>query len=166
VVHPSCVGSSNASISIQSIQGQAPFAISWSTGDSLNVLSGLSEGMYYLNVSDSEGCLYADSFEIIEPDSLAFQVNIIRTNSFPFYSVEIIPQGGTPAYSVVWADGDTGLIRNNFSDNQVEFTLIDQNSCLTGGLVSNIPLNLNELDEFSWNIHPNPFVDLIRIHFN
>ena len=72
VTHPQCIGSSNGQVDFQVSGGTAPYTVSWS-GPQLpsSPITGLTDGTYFLVVTDANGCL--DSNEI----------NIATISSFP-----------------------------------------------------------------------------------
>ncbi len=57
VTHESCPGEEDGIISTQVAGGQAPYAYSWSNGDSTAVIENLAVGDYTLTVSDADECI-------------------------------------------------------------------------------------------------------------
>lgn len=63
----SCYGLNNGSVSVIAT-GSSGYLYDWGAGyDTTNSLSGLSSGIYSVNVIDSNGCMETTSFNIIEP---------------------------------------------------------------------------------------------------
>ena len=76
VTHPQCIGSSNGQVDFQVSGGIAPYTVSWS-GPQLpsSPITGLTDGTYFLVVTDANGCL--DSNEIILATISSFPAPII-----------------------------------------------------------------------------------------
>ena len=76
VTHPQCIGSSNGQVDFQVSGGTAPYTVSWS-GPQLptSPITGLTDGTYFLVVTDANGCL--DSNEIIIATISSFPAPII-----------------------------------------------------------------------------------------
>lgn len=58
-------GGENGSMEVAVLQGEGPFTIEWSTGDTTAVLDSIGEGTYSVTVSDANGCAVEDSQSII-----------------------------------------------------------------------------------------------------
>jgi len=56
VIHESCVGKSDGSITTTVAGGQSPFSYLWSTGDSTSSITNLTAGEYTVSVSDAHNC--------------------------------------------------------------------------------------------------------------
>ena len=76
VTHPQCIGSSNGQVDFQVSGGTAPYTVNWS-GPQLptSPITGLTDGTYFLVVTDANGCL--DSNEIIIATISSFPAPII-----------------------------------------------------------------------------------------
>ena len=62
VISPLCdYGSADGSVIVDVSGGLPPYGYLWSTGDTINQLTGLDGGVYYLTVTDSFGCTRIDS---------------------------------------------------------------------------------------------------------
>ena len=120
---PLCFGSSNGSIQAMLILGQGPLIYTWAgpnnfsgSGENLN---NLTAGEYELSAIDQNGCLFTETYELSQPDSLIIGnlVSPLYPNGFNIgtYGGEdgIILQpevnGGTPTYTFTWT-GPNGFI--------------------------------------------------------
>lgn len=66
VVSPSCLNTTDGSISITDISGQQPFTIKWANINSGEfILQDLTAGIYTLTVEDGDGCTLTRDFELI-----------------------------------------------------------------------------------------------------
>ncbi|KAB2819700.1 MAG: hypothetical protein F9K10_04395, partial [Paludibacter sp.] len=104
--HVTCAGGSNGAIAVNtSSGGTSPYTYLWSTG-STNALgvTGLSAGVYTLQITDKNGCTGSVLTTLTEPDPL--QVDGITTNINCYGSstgaVNINVSGGTPGYTYSW----------------------------------------------------------------
>ena len=67
VTHPSCSNCADGTILVSPIGGVSPYSILWSNGQSVESISNLSSGFYYVSLMDDNGCSLVDSFELIAP---------------------------------------------------------------------------------------------------
>lgn len=85
--------------------GQAPYTFKITTPTTDSVLSGLGAGKHYFTVEDSRGCLYNDSFSLIEPPkmitSIVYKKDLICYNQ-PDGEIMVKTQGGTYPYTYTW----------------------------------------------------------------
>lgn len=68
---PTCFGMSDGKISLQINGGNAPYTIKWDSGETTDVISGLTKGNYSVTVSENNGCetIYK-TFILDEPNEL------------------------------------------------------------------------------------------------
>ncbi|MCI5057076.1 MAG: SprB repeat-containing protein, partial [Flavobacteriales bacterium] len=71
-----CGNGNDGAAAIQPQGGTTPYSILWSTGSTLDSLSGLSQGTYYVTLTDDNNCTVMDSAVISEPLPLAANVNV------------------------------------------------------------------------------------------
>jgi gliding motility-associated-like protein len=88
----SCSKDSSGTASVNISGGNSPFTYLWSNGATTQVDTGLTVGEYYVTVTDSSGCIFKDSVDIIKgnapvikvtpsPDSICYGNNVILTAS-------------------------------------------------------------------------------------
>ena len=136
----SCFGESDGGASVTISGGLEPYQMLWE--DSREVISeessveDLPEGIYTINITDSAGCSFSQSFEIVEPDPIA--IEIIETNdascntSFDG-SISIELSGGSVPYSYSWT-GAGGYESNeqnldSLAAGQYDLHVTDLNGC-------------------------------------
>ena len=102
-------GFNNGSINLNVSGGSSPYSYNWSTGATVQDISGLTEGKYYVTVTDANGCLKTDSAVINLPPPLTYdQVHSeyngynISCNGKSDGSIQINPTSGTPPYIFNW----------------------------------------------------------------
>jgi hypothetical protein len=107
----SCYEGSDGAINISVMGGIPPYTYSWSNGASTRDISGLTEGMYYVTVTDSIGCTEFDSVYVPQPERIVIteiHQNVLLpggTNGW----IDITVSGGTPYasdpfYTYSWKD--------------------------------------------------------------
>lgn len=168
--HVSCNGGADGTISITASSGTPDYSYSWEGGFSGADAAGLTAGIYAITVSDSDACEEILSIEILEPNVLGADVDLIvdETAGSANGSIDITPTGGTGPYTYNWSfegeffseSGDiTGL---SAGDYVVEIT--DANGCIFLSDVITVEsltgTRLIQLD-FGFNITPNPSNGLV-----
>ncbi len=137
-----CFGGNNGTADVTVSGGTIPYNFDW-TGDLTGHNSGAEDpddlvaDMYNLVVTDNNSCeeIIDDIVEIEEPADLAVVVdNIIHVdcNGEQTGAVEIIPSGGTPAYSYAWTGPSGPLTTQNISGlgaGAYSLTMTDANLC-------------------------------------
>lgn len=109
VQNPYCSGDSNGNLKLFASGGYSPYSYSVTgnnyshTGDTHEFLS---EGEYFIAVTDSSGCSIDSSMFIVSPDELDAVVFIKNPTCHRFHdgSIELNVSGGTPPYSFVIND--------------------------------------------------------------
>ncbi|MBI5219296.1 MAG: gliding motility-associated C-terminal domain-containing protein [Bacteroidia bacterium] len=101
-----CYGDYNGSIDL-TVTGGTPgtgYTYLWSNTYTTEDISGITQGMYYVIVTDSNHCTIADTVEITGPDKLLITTSpdqIICMGDYPILSVTAT--GGTGAYHYHWS---------------------------------------------------------------
>lgn len=142
-----CFGSPTGTIELQISGGIPDYTVLWngpggftSSDLSLNTLEG---GIYYLSITDSNGCVYLDAVTVTQPEDLIIQVDSLSDyNGFNTScwnssdgAIYITPSGGTEPYSYQWnTAGDPNFSNQQDIMNQMagtyEAVLFDANGCI------------------------------------
>ncbi len=133
--HISCHGDSDGRASVDQHWGSANNEILWSTGETTTSISNLDVGSYSVTVTDKDGCVAIQDFEIQEPAELLASISG-SDESAPGAndgSADLKVSGGTIPYSYLWSTGETtedisGLVGGG---NVYTVTVTDANSCHT-----------------------------------
>jgi gliding motility-associated-like protein len=113
--HITCASTSfdNGSIHLNIIGGIGPYSILWSTGETTEDISDLTEGNYIVTITDMNGCQIIDSVRIELPPPLTFDKRLSDYNAFNIScygrsdgSIQITPTSGLPPYSYTWQGPD------------------------------------------------------------
>jgi gliding motility-associated-like protein len=129
----SCNGMDDGMISLSPSNGLFPYTFLWSTNEMTSSVSSLSQGWYYVTVTDANSCAKIDSFEIIEPELLAVDIEEIDVLCFGDDTgvATANVSGGILNYSYAWDDGAsqitmaaTNLVARNYT-----VVVTDANGC-------------------------------------
>ena len=104
-----CFGQCDGTVILDSIIGDGPFQVKWpSNGSSALNVSGLCDGVYGLEVTDSLGCVIVDTFNIKEPSEINATFKLkLATCALNDGEIEANVVGGTPkasSYTYFWLD--------------------------------------------------------------
>jgi uncharacterized protein (TIGR02145 family) len=122
-------GGSDGSACAEVSGGVSPYQYEWSEGSTTECITGLSTGMYYITVTDSEQVQAFDSIEIIEPGPSV--LIIVATVTHPSVtgssdgSIEVEVSGGYPPYSYAWSNGSDQSNQENLPAGEYELTVTD-----------------------------------------
>ena len=128
--------------------------------------SNLIPGAYSLSLSDSVcGITPTLTFNINEPDS--FQESSLSTNNISCDtancngSINLSMQGGTTPYSIIWANGDSAISKNDLCAGTYSISITDANTCNTFTESITILDNINSpnISLASTNVSCNGFTD-------
>ncbi|MGI8893164.1 MAG: DUF7619 domain-containing protein [Bacteroidia bacterium] len=99
---------------------------------SVGFLGPLCPGVYSLLLTDSASCLFTDTFAIMPSISLSIVTSVQNpsclgcNDGVGFASAS----GGTPPYTYIWSNGDTGTVVQGLSAGVYCVTVIDQMQCM------------------------------------
>lgn len=132
ITSPTCFGATDGSIDLNTIGGAPTYTFTWSNGDSTEDISGLAAGLYFLSISDMNGCNFTDTLEVlpsapIAPNAL---VSDLACNGDQSGAIDLAPSGGTPVYVFNW---NTGAVTEDLSSlvaGSYVVTITDVNNCI------------------------------------
>ena len=132
-VEAASCGENNGSISIEILDGTAPFDINWSVLAPLNSssLTNLASGNYAVTISDDWGCetMLTAEVPLIEPMNLVAEntSTICEENNG---SANVLILGGVEPYNILWSNDDTTADINNLNDGNYTVSVTDAFDCL------------------------------------
>jgi hypothetical protein len=143
-----CFGDHNGSATATAT-GNPPLSYVWTNLSNgiesySSTISHLLAGMYTVDVSDLNGCVATQVVTITEPPALT--VSATATNAGcggQFGSATALAVGGTPNYSYVWSDNQTGQVASNLTTGPISVVVTDDNGCIAStstSVVSSIPV--------------------------
>ncbi len=111
VVQITAFGETDGAITVTGIGGTPPYEYLWSTGETTQNISPLSQGSYDVTITDDNGCQIMETYNIIEPSEL--QINITEESSLLCFGDTIGAlfadvSGGVTPYQYQWFTIDGG----------------------------------------------------------
>ena len=142
VTHIDCYGNNNGQVNINPIGGSGQLQFLWSDSSSNDSITLLSEGSYFLTITDSLQCSKTFNYNIIEPpllqDSIDYEdVHCIGGGNG---QIEVIASGGTLPYIFQWSNGASSALNAGLSAGGYTYTLSDSNGCSLIGSINLIEL--------------------------
>ncbi len=139
VNHVSCFGGNNGSATAEPSGGTPPYTYQWSNGQNGQTAVNLSAGTYTVTVTGSSGSGTATaSVTITQPPLLTLSA----TSSNPITCINLSSTltatagGGTPPYSFLWSDGQTGNPIQVFAPGTYGVVVTDANGCTRSAQVT------------------------------
>ncbi|MBK9012933.1 MAG: SprB repeat-containing protein [Saprospiraceae bacterium] len=139
-----CIGGGNATA--VAAGGTGNYSYLWDNGSTSASVSGLSNGLHCVTVTDGTGCQAVNCAAISGAMSVTMYVQGLTCFNFCDASVEAIVTGGIPPYSYIWSNGATTSVNPNLGPGTYDVTVTDANGCTVTGTstVSNPPqININ-----------------------
>ncbi|MBL4578804.1 MAG: SprB repeat-containing protein, partial [Flavobacteriales bacterium] len=137
-----CFGGSNGTIDILVTSGTRPFTYDWSHDSLVNdtFVTGLAAGVYYLTVTDSNGCKSTKQFNISGPVAILDSIDIqnVTCNGDSNGQAAVFPIGGTPPYSYLWntVPPQTDSFATGLDAGTYNITVTDSLGCDTVTIIS------------------------------
>jgi len=127
-----CNGQNNGSALALVMGGTTPYLYGWSNGSDDEMVEDLGAGNLTLNIVDANGCIAQATGLIEQPSILVANVLITGSESCAGNdgSAEIMIDGGIPAYSILWSNGDNVAQLENASAGTYQVTVSDANGCI------------------------------------
>ncbi|WP_161792620.1 PKD domain-containing protein [Psychroserpens damuponensis] len=137
VTQLSCSGENDASIMLNFVGGIAPVDLVWNDDPTAGTeRNNLAPGTYTVTITDAAPCTIEESFTIFDIAPLVVSANVTNaldcddTNSG---AINLLIQGGTPPFNVVWSNGEITEDLNNSPPNSYTAQVTDANGCETSG---------------------------------
>lgn len=117
-----------ASVSVTGATGDLSYG--WSNGQTGASVTGLSQGVYTVSVTNSNGCTIVENFTITAPEPLQImgeQTNITCTVATGSLSLNVT--GGVEPYTYLWSNGSTASSISGLSEGGYSVTVTDATGC-------------------------------------
>jgi hypothetical protein len=131
VTQPLCFGRSDGSINI-TVSGNYPgFSYKWSTGSKDEDLTRLTEGIYKVTVTDSEGCSNSKHIQVFNPSPITITENKINPlcHGDSSGSIKLKISGGSNPYTCLWECGASNDSIDGLTAGCYYVEITDSNGC-------------------------------------
>jgi gliding motility-associated-like protein len=146
VVNIDCYGANNGSINVTPNGGTPAYTYSWSpNAGSGPVVTGLTPGVYQLQVTDTKGCTQNSAYNITQPDSFTVVITpVSSTCSNANASIALTVTGATAPYGYNWNSSpsqSTATATNLNAPATYACVITDANGCTktVSSLVNDLP---------------------------
>jgi hypothetical protein len=127
-----CYNNNTGAASVQVTGGDVPYSYLWSTGATVNAISGVTAGTYTCTITDANGCSLPKQMIITQPvaalAATGAQTNILCYNSNTG-SATVTISGGTTPYTYSWSNGGITPAISNVTAGTYVCTVTDANGC-------------------------------------
>lgn len=124
-----CTG--NASASVNPTGGVAPYTVKWSNGATGNAVTGLTQGVYFVTVTDAKGCKKDAQVNVSKENG----INLMFLKTDPTCGLTngslegCIPGGGLGPYTFNWSNGATTQTITNVGPGTYKLVVTDGAGC-------------------------------------
>jgi len=145
VVNPTCSGDTDGAIDAEITGGTAPFVYEWTDGNGFTSdqedISDLTAGTYTLTITDVNGCVFSETFEVIDPPAITVVANFSGVTCIGSDgAISLSLQNATAPVNVGWTgpDGFTGngTTLNDLEAGNYTYNITDALGCSRTGTVS------------------------------
>ncbi|MDB4533889.1 gliding motility-associated C-terminal domain-containing protein [Vicingaceae bacterium] len=121
---------STGTIDLSLTGGTSPYTFIWSNGATTEDLSGLSNGIYSVTISDASGCSALDSFTINNTTTYSYNSVITDDNcNFGIGGIDLTITGGSSPYTFVWNNGESTEDIINLNGGIYSVIISDASGC-------------------------------------
>ena len=154
LTNPSCSDFDDGSIGILASGGSGQFQYFWDGVLGQANRSDLATGNYGLVVEDDKNCML-DTIVVLEPFS-PLDAQIINLEPATCLGLEngeaqLEVSGGQGAYSILWEDGNSSLIRSDLELGAYKVTISDSSNC---SVEVQVEVGIEEEISVDWTLHP------------
>lgn len=151
--NPLCTGDANGQFQVIATGGTAPYNFYWpSQNFNGNPITGLTAGLYNLQLTDANGCILNDQSQLTNPPALNSQIvsqTNVTCNGLADGSVTVDANGGTPNYLIDWLTlPNDAFVMNNLAAGSYVAEITDANGCLSSLVVDIIQPDTFTVDIF------------------
>lgn len=129
-------GGANGNATAQVSGTTSPYSYSWSNGTTTSVVNNLTEGNYYVTVTDIFACVVVDSIELNNLQPIVSSTVTPEACGNGNGSIALAVSSGQPPYSVNWSNGASGSVISNLTVGNYSYTVTDVNACTATGTLN------------------------------
>jgi PKD repeat protein len=135
----SCNGLSDGSATVEAVGGANGYQYLWSNGVTTATADSLEAGIYFVSVTDNNGCIATTNVIIGEPNPLIAYATVASDYNGSDVScagdqdglATVLVNGGTPNYTFLWSNGSTDDFASDLGAGTHFVTATDANGCDT-----------------------------------
>jgi hypothetical protein len=126
-----CFGAADGTASVQSTGGQLPHTYLWSNGQTTTTLHDLPAALYSVTTTDAAGCTTTSEAAVQQPELLqvSAQTEMVSCHGGADGILTVQTTGGTPPWTIVWSNGQTGAVLFSLGAGAYSFTTTDAQGC-------------------------------------
>ncbi|MEW7279186.1 T9SS type A sorting domain-containing protein [Aquimarina sp. 2201CG1-2-11] len=186
---PTCYQGADGYIQLTTQGGTPPYTFLWDTGETTESISGLTEGMYLLEITDAEGCIAYEEFTLTDPDPVVVDLGGDRAlcmgQSLPLdigiddpgttylwqsdngYSSTdasvVLTQSGTYTATLTTSLGCIGIhtITVTTSDTEIDADFLLFSQAFTGNEVTMVNVSLPDGDKVVWTLPDDESIEVV-----
>jgi len=131
VQHIPCLDSCTGGITV-SVSGPSTYSLLWLDDSSTSATrNDLCAGKYHLEITDSNGCVFRDTIEVLENYDMSISISGVRVSCADVCSGKALAtaSGGTPPYSYYWSNGEQWADARELCEGTAVVVAVDQNGC-------------------------------------
>lgn len=142
VIAPTTCGLNNGSINANGSGGTGTLNYAWGGGQTTQTISNLTPGSYSVTMTDQNGCLTVATPFV--PASSAPSLALLTSSPASCFgtataSATVSASSGTPGYTYLWSNGQTGPVLSNVVAGPYTVTVTDGAGCTTS-----LPITLTQ----------------------
>ena len=153
VTNENCGGQNIGAINLTVGGGTGSYSFNWSNGATTQNLANLTAAVYYVTVTDGNGCAVVDSANVTQPPGVGITMavtNVTCSGGMNDGAIGVTVQFGNPAYQYLWNDGIITQNRASLTTGNYTLTVTDAIGCTATATtaVTQLPgsMSINTLD--------------------
>ncbi|MBK9256229.1 MAG: Ig-like domain-containing protein [Saprospiraceae bacterium] len=139
-----CYGVNQGSLEASISGGTVPYKYEWSNGANTQSISGLSDGIYFLTVTDYAGCTATSLTLISQPTKIVVSgVTVPNCPGQDNGMIMVFTTGGAEPYQYIWSNGGLDEMgRDGLGAGSYTITVVDNNGCSSSNTFTLTPVSL------------------------
>ncbi|MCT4582402.1 MAG: gliding motility-associated C-terminal domain-containing protein [Flavobacteriales bacterium] len=130
IMAASCNSVCDGSALVNPLGGTLGYSYQWNNGETTQAADSLCPGINSVLITDANNCSIEQTVQTIAINNLMATTTNTDANCGQCDGMTTVtPTGGSGSYSILWADGSTGLTHNNLCAGIHPFEVIDNNGC-------------------------------------
>lgn len=123
----SCFGENNGMIQTEAIGGTGSYQYTWNNNEITSAIFSLTEGEYALTITDDNGCVLSETFNLSQPDPIEITPIFTEVSCYGMSdgAIDLEVTGGNGGYVFNWNTG----ANSDLSSGNYSVTVTDMNNC-------------------------------------